>query len=140
MTARHGRPPSRRQLRVGEEIRHALSRILARGAVHDPDLEGVSVTVTEVSVSPDLKNATAFVMPLAGAAGDATLAALRRAEGFLRGQVAREVQLRQVPRLKIDLDTRFDYAGRIEAALRRPKVARDLAPENDDDGGAAEPG
>ncbi|MCW5731134.1 MAG: 30S ribosome-binding factor RbfA [Alphaproteobacteria bacterium] len=121
------RPQGQRPLRVGEEVRHALAEILSRGDIRDPDLAGASVTVTEVRVSPDLKNATAYVMPLAGRNAEAIMAALERAAPYLRAQVARAVKLRHAPRIGFRLDTSFDQAGRIDAILRRPDVAADLA-------------
>ncbi|WP_448203738.1 30S ribosome-binding factor RbfA [Azospirillum sp. sgz302134] len=121
-----GKPPSQRQLRVGEEIRHALAEVLQRGDFHDPELAELNVTVTEVRISPDLRNATAFVTPLGGGAMDETLAALRRAAPFLRGQIARAINLRYAPTLSFEGDTSFEYAGRIDAILHSPAVARDL--------------
>ncbi|HET9148931.1 MAG TPA: 30S ribosome-binding factor RbfA [Alphaproteobacteria bacterium] len=123
---------SQRQLRVGEAIRHALVRILERAHFHDPDLLDVSVTVTEVRVSPDLRSATAFVVPLAGANQETVIAALRRAVPYLRGQLAHEVDLRYVPQLSLEPDTSFDYARRIDSLLRRADVARDLDPGDED--------
>jgi ribosome-binding factor A len=131
------REPSQRQLRVGEELRHALSRILQRGALRDPALQGVAVTVTEVRISPDLKNATAYVMPLGGVGREAVLEGLARSAGYLRGQIAREVPLRFTPGLAFALDTSFDHASRINELLHRPEVERDLngdADEGDGDG------
>lgn len=124
------KPPSQRQLRVGEEIRHAMSAILARGDLRDPVLAGQSITVSEVRVSPDLKNATCFVIPLGGVDMGEVVAALKRAAAFLRGQLAREVQLRHVPGLQFQADLSFDEAGRIDSVLRRPEVARDLRRED----------
>src|SRR3546814_18394097 len=110
MTMNPAKTPSQRQLRIGEEIRHMLSAIFLRGDLHDPDLHGVSLTVTEVRISPDLKNATAFVMPLAGSQLDQTMAALKRAAPFLRAQVAKDLKLRYAPRLSFQADTSFDEA------------------------------
>jgi len=117
---------SQRQLRVGELIRHALADILQRGDVHDPALEGVVVTVPEVRMSPDLKLATVFIMPLGGRDADAILAAFERNKRFLRGDVAHHVALRYAPELRFRLDTSFDEGDRIEALLRSPEVKRDL--------------
>lgn len=122
---------SQRQLKVGEEVRHALATILERGLVRG--LGGAMVTVTEVRMSPDLRNADAFVIPLGGDDGGAAVAALTRAKPFLRRQVARTVSLKYVPDLFFIADGTFDEAGRIEALLRRPDVARDLGPRPDDD-------
>src|ERR1700758_1134989 len=98
---------SQRQLRVGEELRHALAQLLRPGELRDPSLRDANVTVTEVRVSPDLKNATAFVIPLAGAQADDIMAGLRRSSGFLKSQIARTVELRQVPNLAFAVDTAF---------------------------------
>jgi ribosome-binding factor A len=132
------REASQRQLRVGEELRHALARILQRGELRDPALQDVTVTVTEVQVSPDLKNATAYVMPLGGRHAAEVLEGLTRSAGYLRGQLAREVPLRFAPGLAFALDTSFDHASRINELLHRPEVERDLgqpeapAPEETD--------
>ncbi|BBK33859.1 ribosome-binding factor A [Stella humosa] len=133
-----GSPPTQRQLRVGEELRHVLAGVLARDELRDPALQGLSITVTQVRVSPDLRNATAYVMPLGGERAADSLAALRRAAPFLRGQVGRAVELRLVPQLDFAIDTSFEHAQRIDGLLRRPEVARDLggdeaAPDPDDE-------
>jgi ribosome-binding factor A len=134
---RRNREPSQRQLRVGEELRHALARILQRGELRDPALQDVAVTVTEVRLSPDLKNATAFVMPLGGRHRDDVIAGLTRSAGYLRSQIAREVPLRFTPGLAFTLDLSFDHAHRINELLHRPEVERDLAaPEEPSDDGA----
>src|SRR5437870_9679711 len=125
---------SQRQLRVGEELRHVLAQLLRPGELRDPALRDASVTVTEVRVSPDLRNATAFVMPFAGANADQVMAGLKRSAVFLKGRVARMVELRQVPNIVFALDDAFDNAARIAALLARPEVERDLhAPPPDDD-------
>ena len=129
--------PSQRQLRVGEEIRHVLVEILARGHLRDPELQGVSITVSEVRASPDLKHATAYVMPLGGGKVGDVVKALKRASGYLRSEVARAIRLRVAPELSFAPDRSFEEANRIESVLRRPEVQRDLAPsetERDDDG------
>ena len=140
MTRKHSqnREPSQRQLRVGEELRHALSHILQRGDLRDPALAEVTVTVTEVRITPDLKNANAFVMPLGGRHATEVMEALQRSAGYLRGQLARAVPLRFSPHLSFTLDTSFDHANRINELLHRPEVERDLAAGEDegtDDGG-----
>ncbi len=125
---------SQRQLRVGEEVRHALASILGRGEVLG--LGGAAVTVTEVRMSPDLRNADAFVIPLGGGDGGAAVAALTRAKPFLRRQVARSVSLKYVPDISFVADGSFDEAGHIEDLLRHPDVARDLGRgRNDEDEG-----
>ena len=124
---------SQRQLRVGETVRHALAEILAHGNVHDPDLEGHIITVPEVKMSPDLKLATIYVMPLGGRDTEVVIAALNRNKRFLRGEVAHRVNLKFAPEIRFRLDERFDEAERIEKLLRTPAVQRDLADENDDE-------
>lgn len=129
------RAASQRQLRVGEELRHALAQLLRPGELRDPALRDANVTVTEVRVSPDLKNATAFVMPLAGANAEEIMAGLGRSAVFLKGRIARAVELRQVPNLVFSLDHAFDNAARIATLLASPEVERDLvhpAAEPDD--------
>lgn len=118
--------PSQRQLRVGEELRHAVVRIFDHAHFHDPDLAAASITVTEVRVSPDLKNATAFVIPLGGLQMDRVVAALNRAQGYFRRELGRELALRFVPRIHFSADTSFEYSSRIDALLHRPEVERDL--------------
>jgi len=121
---------SQRQLRVGEIVRHAIADILSQGSVHDPDLEGHIITVPEVRMSPDLKLATIYVMPLGGRDTGVVLAALERNKKFLRGEVARRVNLKFAPDVRFRVDERFDEAERIEKLLRTPAVQRDLAPDS----------
>lgn len=124
--SRGQKPPSQRQLRVGEELRHAVAMVLERGDIRDPDVAGRSVTVTEISVSPDLRNATVFVVPLGGGESKSLLEGLKRVRPFLRHEVARMVQLRVVPNFSFVADTTFDNASRIEALLHSPEVRRDV--------------
>ncbi|MGL4962024.1 MAG: 30S ribosome-binding factor RbfA [Inquilinus sp.] len=124
--------PSQRQLRVGEELRHSLAAILLRGELHDPDLAGVSITVSEVRPSPDMKHATVFVTTLNGDKMDVVLPALRRAASFLRGQVAKTVRLRHTPQLSFQADTSFDYAQKINTLLHQDVIARDLSDDDED--------
>jgi ribosome-binding factor A len=125
---------------VGEELRHALSKILRAGECRDPALQNANITVTEVRMSPDLRNATAFVVPLAGTNAAEIVAGLERSAPFLKGRVAREVALRNTPNLVFAFDDTFDRADQISALLARPEVARDLEPQGaraqdpDDDG------
>jgi len=118
---------SQRQLRVGEELRHVLADVLRRGDIRDPELVDATITVTEVRISPDLKNATAFVVPLGGLRQAEILAALRRVAPYLRGVISRAVALQFTPMLSFELDRSFDHAARIESLLHRPDVAADLA-------------
>jgi ribosome-binding factor A len=115
-----------RVLRVGEQVRHVLSDVLMRGEVHDPVLAAHSVSVTEVRMSPDLRHATVFVKPLLGSDEKDVLDALKRNSRYLRGEVARRVNLKFSAQLKFLPDESFDEASRIDALLRRPEVARDL--------------
>jgi ribosome-binding factor A len=120
--------PSQRGLRVGELIRHALAEILQRGDIHDPAFDGVVVTVPEVRMTPDLKTATVFVVPLGGKGGDTIVEAFERNAKFLRGEIAHRVNLRFAPTLRFRLDRSFDEGERVDALLRRPEVRRDLDP------------
>ena len=122
---------TQRQLRVGELVRRVLIEILDRGGVRDPDLAGVSLTVSEVEVSPDLRAATVWVMPLGGVGQNDVIAGLSRAAPFLRTQVARRLTLRHVPRLMFRIDTAFDAAGQINDLLRRTGHAPDDRGESD---------
>jgi ribosome-binding factor A len=124
----HATPETRsvRLLRVGEQVRHVLSEILMRGDVHDPVLASHSVSVTEVRMSPDLRHATVFVKPLLGADEKDVLAALKRHVKYLRGEVAKRVNLKFSAQLKFLPDESFDEATHIDSILRRPEVARDL--------------
>jgi ribosome-binding factor A len=135
MSSKHPEGPSQRQLRVGEAIRHALADLLERGVLRDPRLAGVSVTVSEVRSSPDLRNATAFVAPLGGGDSDAVVAALSRATPFLRRQIARRVRLRYVPDLRFVADPTFDRASRIEALLAEDEKGEGDRAEDDRGGG-----
>lgn len=119
---------SQRQLRVGELVRHALSDILMRGGTYDPDLDAQPITVPEVRMSPDLKVATVFVMPLGGANQDRIVKALARQAKPLRGELAKQIrQMKFMPELRFRLDTRFDDDDKLRAMLSDPKVASDLS-------------
>jgi ribosome-binding factor A len=123
---------SQRQLRVGELIRHALAEMLTRGEVHDPVLEGHMITVPEVRMTADLRLATIYVMPLGGRDANAVVEALERNKRFLRGEIARYVNLKFAPDLRFRIDERFDEAERIEKLLRTPAVRRDLDAKDPD--------
>jgi ribosome-binding factor A len=115
--------PSQRQLRVGEEIRHLLADIFMRSDIHVEGLSGVSVTVTEVDVSPDLRNATAYVSPLGGAMGHEELAdILNEAAAEFNRAIAKKLVMKFTPRLTFSADNRFDYAEKIEALLKKTKL------------------
>jgi ribosome-binding factor A len=128
-----GTGPSQRALRAGEVIRHAIAEILSRGEVHDPVIQGHLITVPEVSMSPDLKLATIYVMPLGGRDSKDVLAALERNKRYLRGEIAHRVNLKFAPDIRFRLDERFDEAERIEKLLRTPQVKRDLGGADDDE-------
>jgi ribosome-binding factor A len=118
--------PSQRQLRAGELIRHALAEILARGEVHDPVIENHVITVPEVRLTPDLRLATIYVMPLAGRDADEVVAAFERNKRFLRGELAHRVNMKFAPEIRFRIDERFEEAERIAKLLRTPDVQRDL--------------
>jgi ribosome-binding factor A len=131
--SRSSSAPSQRALRAGELVRHALAEILSRGEVHDPVIETHLITVAEVRMSPDLRLATIYVMPLGGHDENAVLAALDRNKRFLRGEIAHRVNLKFAPEIRFRIDERFDEAQRIEDLLRSPAVARDLNNESAED-------
>jgi len=116
-----------RLLRVGEQVRHALSDILARGDVHDETLARHIVSVTEVRMSPDLRHATAFVKPLLGSNEVVVLKALRTNTAYLQSEVAGRVNTKYAAKLKFLVDESFDEGSHIDKLLRKPRVARDLA-------------
>lgn len=121
-----GPGPSQRQLRVGEMIRHALAEMLTRGDIHDDVIAAHVITISEVRMSPDLKLAKAYVMPLGGEDIEPVIKALTRHKGIIRRDIARAVQLKYAPDLKFFADESFDEANRIDALLHSPQVRRDL--------------
>ena len=124
------RGPTQRALRVGELIRHALAEMLTRGDVHDPVLTGHLITVPEVRMSPDLRLATIYVMPMGGRDAEQVIAAFERHKKFLRVQIAQRINLKFAPDIRFRIDERFAEAERIDKLLRSPPVVRDL---KDDD-------
>jgi len=128
----HASGGSQRQLRVGELIRHELAAMLSRGDIHDPVIEGHLITVPEVRVSPDLRLATIYVMPLGGRDIEKVIEALDRNKRFVRGEIARRVNLKFAPEIRFHVDERFDEAERIEKLLRTPAVRRDLDGDKDE--------
>ncbi|WP_341869955.1 30S ribosome-binding factor RbfA [Sphingomicrobium sediminis] len=124
--------PSVRMLRVGEQVRHALSEVLSRGDVHDEALSSTPISVTEVRMSPDLRHATVFVKPLLGGDEEAILTALKRNVRYLRGEVSRRVNMKYSASLKFRADESFDEGGHIDSLLRTAKVARDLEGREED--------
>jgi ribosome-binding factor A len=128
-----GQGPSQRQLRVGEMLRHALSEVLQRGDVSDPVLDTAVVTVPEVRMTPDLRHAICYVMPLGGQHIDEIITALERNRKFLRGELAHKVTLKYMPDLRFEIDRSFEEGDRIDRLLKSPEVARDLEKPSDED-------
>ncbi len=124
--------PTQRQLRVGEMLRHALSDILRRGDIRDPELEGVSVTVTQVKPSGDMRHARVFVEPLGGKNAPKIVAALNRHARYLRGEMGHMISLKFTPDLRFEEDTSFAEAEKIETILKSSRVQRDLKHDQDD--------
>jgi ribosome-binding factor A len=124
--------PSQRMLRVGELVRHALATLFARGDIEDEALAGAVVTVPEVRMTPDLKIANAYVMPLGGTHADEIVAALNRHRKFIRGRVAPLIDLKYAPEVRFFVDDTFEEAGRIDALLRSDRVRRDLDDDTED--------
>jgi ribosome-binding factor A len=125
--------PSQRQLRVGEMLRHAISQILIRGDIRDPDLEGVSVTVTQVKPSGDMRHANVFCEPLGGKNADRVMVALNRHKAFIRGQMGHMIEMKFTPELRFVEDHSFAEAQKIEDLLKSDRVARDLAAKTESD-------
>ncbi len=133
---RHGKSkiqgPSQRQLRAGELVRHALVEILREEDLADPALTGVSVTITEARVSPDLRHATVFVEPLGGVHSDDVVAGLNRVSKFLRGRLGHSIDMRFTPQLKFLHDESFETAAYMDKLFSDPKVKADIAPTDED--------
>jgi ribosome-binding factor A len=123
--------PSQRMLRVGELVRHALAAMFARGDIEDDALHGAVITVPEVRMTPDLKIANAYVMPLGGQHAEEIVATLNRHRKFVRGRVAPQINMKYAPEVRFYVDDTFEEAGRIDSLLRSEKVRRDL---DDEDG------
>lgn len=123
--------PSQRMLRVGELVRHALAAMFARGEIEDEALRGAVITVPEVRMTPDLKLANAYVMPLGGVHAAEIVDALNRHRKFIRGRIAPQIDLKYAPEVRFYVDDTFEEAGRIDALLRSDRVRRDLDDEDD---------
>ncbi len=121
-----GKSANPRHLRIGEEIRHILADIFIRGESRSPELFDVTITISEVRVAPDMKNATAYFMPLAGENKEKLLLALKTAQPEIRYLVSKRIKLRHTPKIYFALDESFDEAQRINELLKKPEVARDL--------------
>ncbi len=131
--------PSQRQLSVGEKVRHALTEVLGRGEMRDPELEGALVSVSEVRMSPDLKLATAYVTVLGRTDTSREIEALNRNARFIRGRLSPALrQMKYMPEVRFRPDTSFDNFARIDALLRSPEVARDLGADASDEAGGEE--
>lgn len=129
----HG--PTQRMLRVGELVRHALASLFARGEIEDPQLEGAVITVPEVRMSPDLRVASAYVMPLGGERAAEIVDALNRHQRFIRGRIAPELDLKFAPEVRFFVDETFEEFGKIDALLKSERVQRDLHPDDEDGNG-----
>ncbi len=126
--------PTQRQLRVGEIVRRAIDESLRRGEVHAPELESAMITIPEVSMSPDLRNASVYVAPLGGGDGEALAAMLNKYRKPIRGSISKDLALKFMPNLKFFADNRYDEASKIDTLLRQPQVQADLqAPDTSDD-------
>jgi ribosome-binding factor A len=123
--------PSQRMLRVGELVRHALAGLFTRGEIEDDALAGKVITVPEVRMSPDLKLATAYIMPLGGEGAADVVAALNRHQRFIRGRIAPELDLKFAPEVRFHVDETFEEYGKIDALLRSDRVQRDLHGDDD---------
>jgi ribosome-binding factor A len=124
----NGGEPSQRMLRVAELIRHAMAELLTRGAINDPVLEGHVVTVPRVKMSPDLKLASVYVMPLGGKDANDVIAALDRHKKYLRTEIAHRINLKFAPEIRFKIDDSFDNVAKIDALLNTDKVKQDLQP------------
>ncbi len=118
--------PTQRMLRVGEMVRHKLSELLVRGEIHDDVLAAHVITISEVRMSPDLRMASAYIMPLGGKGTDAVLAALNRNRKYIRGEIAQSLDLRSAPDVRFLFDQTFDEVSRIDALLHSERVRRDV--------------
>ena len=126
--------PTQRQLRVGEMLRHALAEILRRGEIRDPDLAGISVTITQVKPSPDMRHATVFCEPLGGKNVKPVIAALNKHKGFLRGELGHLITMKFTPDLRFVEDESFAEAQKIETILKSSRVQQDLSqPDSSDE-------
>ena len=132
-TTRADAGPSQRMLRVGEALRHALADVLRLNDIRDPDLEGVSITVTQVKPSPDMRHATVYCEPLGGQNAKTVVAALNRHKGFLRGEMGHRIAMKFTPELRFVEDESFAEAQKIETILKSERVSRDLSADDEQD-------
>jgi len=136
MSRDHHRPtgPTQRMLRVGELVRHALAQLFALGEIEDDDLTGAVITVPEVRMSPDLRHASAYIMPLGGERAHEIVEALNRHQRFIRGRIAPELDLKFAPDVRFLVDETFAEFGKIDALLKSDRVQRDLQKDDDEEG------
>ena len=127
----NGGEPSQRMLRVAELIRHSMAELLTRGAINDPVLDGHVVTVPRVKMSPDLKLASVYVMPLGGKDTGEVIAALDRHKKYLRTEIAHRINLKFAPEIRFKIDDSFDNVAKIDALLNSDKVKQDLQPHKE---------
>ncbi|OUR76255.1 ribosome-binding factor A [Alphaproteobacteria bacterium 46_93_T64] len=130
---RSGRPASKRQLRVGEQLRHIISSILTEDNMHDPDVTSVSITVTEVQPSQDMRNATVYVLPLGGENEKAVIDGLNRSSGFIQAELGKQLTMKFTPRLVFKKDNSFEYGDHIDALIRRNQTDVDDLDGDDTD-------
>jgi len=136
-----GSGPTQRQLRVSEQVRHAVSQVLQRGDVRDDTLEKTVIAISEVRMSPDLKIATCFVSPIGATDSEGVISALNKNAKFIRGRASTYLKaMKYMPEFRFRIDTSFDNYAKIDALLRKPEVTRDLDDDDDDDGGDPNPG
>jgi len=136
MSRDHHKPagPTQRMLRVGELVRHALAQLFARGEIEDDQLTGAVITVPEVRMSPDLRHASAYIMPLGGERAHEIVEALNRHQRFIRGRIAPELDLKFAPDVRFLVDETFAEFGKIDALLKSDRVQRDLQKDDDEEG------
>lgn len=128
---RSSKTASKRQLRVGEQLRHIISEVLSEGNIHDPDVGTTSITVTEVQPSPDMRNATVYVIPLGGVNEDTIIIGLNRSSGFVQAAMSRQLSMKFTPKLIFKKDTSFEYGDHIDTLIR--KTSKERAQDIDDD-------
>ncbi|WP_025897510.1 30S ribosome-binding factor RbfA [Sneathiella glossodoripedis] len=130
---RSAKTASKRQLRVGEQLRHIISEVLAEGNIHDPDVSSTPVTVTEVQPSPDMRNATVYVVPLGGMNEEAVIKGLNRSAGFIQSEMGRQLSMKFTPRLAFKIDASFEYGDHIDSLIRKTSSERNQDQESETD-------
>jgi ribosome-binding factor A len=130
---RSSKSASKRQLRVGEQLRHIISEVLSEGNIHDPEVSTTPVTVTEVQPSPDMRNATVYVVPLGGVNEEAVIKGLNRSSGFVQAEMARQLSMKFTPRLTFKKDASFEYGDHIDSLIRKTSAERSSDQKSDPD-------